>query len=95
MDGSGDKLLSTRYQHQPEDDVDYTKFIFEEQDDTSYRIKVKANSSYLHEDGNHNKLISTRYQVDDYFSRFDLECQEDNNTFHKIRVKDKMEDTGT
>lgn len=73
-DGGGDKLLSTRYQPSPPDD--FSRFFLESiqgaEADLSgtYRIRVKADGLYLHDDGGGDQLLSTRYQVTDDFTRF-------------------------
>lgn len=50
-----------------------------------YRIRVKATNRYLHEDGWGDKLVSTRHQVDDDFTRFFFESEPDGS--YRIRVK--------
>ena len=50
-----------------------------------YRIRIKANNTYLHADGFGDKLISTRAQETDDFTRFIFEREPDNS--YTIRVK--------
>lgn len=50
-----------------------------------WRIQVKANGLFWHEDGNGDRKISTRYQPNDDFTRFILELQPDGS--YRIRVK--------
>ncbi|MCB0642305.1 MAG: DUF3421 domain-containing protein, partial [Phaeodactylibacter sp.] len=50
----------------------------------TYRIQVKANGRYWHEDGGGDKLVSTRYQPTDDFTRFTFEPQEDGS--YRIKV---------
>merc|ERR1712166_1111028 len=52
---------------------DYSVFVFEQQVDGSYRIRVKADGQYLHVDGLGDELLSTRYQSDDEYTRFFVE----------------------
>jgi hypothetical protein len=51
----------------------------------TYRIQVKATGQFWHEDGGGDRLISTRWQPDDDFTRFILERQADGS--YRIRVK--------
>ena len=50
-----------------------------------YRIQVEATKLYLHEDGHGDRLLSTRHQPNDDFTRFILEKQADGS--YRIRVK--------
>jgi hypothetical protein len=50
----------------------------------TWRIKVAATGRHLHADGNGDKLISTRYQPDDNFTRLILSRQSDGT--YRIRV---------
>ena len=50
-----------------------------------YKIRVKANGRYLHEDGLGNKLVGSFDQAVDDFTHFILEKQPDDS--YKIRVK--------
>lgn len=50
-----------------------------------YRIRVKADNLYVHEPGAGDKLVSTRFQVTDDFTRFILERQNDGS--YRIRTK--------
>ena len=52
---------------------------------TVYRIKLKSSNEYWHCDGGADKLLSTRYQANDDFTRFIFEKQSDNS--FKIYVK--------
>lgn len=82
-----DELLST-HPHEPDDDEFNTRFLFAKQfDNGSYQILVESNGLFLHEDGDGDRLLSTRYQTDDSLTKFFLEYQEDDGTF-KIRVKE-------
>jgi hypothetical protein len=77
----GDNLLSTR--NLP--NVNFTDmFIFELQEDGSYRINVVGTGLYLHEDGLDTLLIDQIDETDD-FTLFYLEPQEDG--IYRIRVK--------
>jgi len=51
----------------------------------TYRIRAKATGRYLHEDGNGDRLVSTRYQPDDDFTRFTIEDAGEGT--YRIRVK--------
>lgn len=68
LDGSADKLLSTRYQ--PDDA--FTRFRLEIRDDGHHRLTVKATGAHLHADESSDRLLSTRYQPDDDYTRFKL-----------------------
>ena len=50
-----------------------------------WRIQVKGNGLFWHEDGNGDQKISTRWQPNDDFTRFILEQQPDGS--YRIRVK--------
>lgn len=50
-----------------------------------YRIQLKANGTYLHEDGLGDKKLSVRSQETDDFTRFIFESQEDGS--YRIKVK--------
>jgi len=68
---SGDKIISTRSLGNKGND----KFNLEIQTDGSYRIQVKANAKYLHCDDARkgDKLVSTRYQINDSYTKFFFE----------------------
>ena len=51
----------------------------------TYQIKVKGSGRYLHEDGGGDKLVSTRYQPNDDFTKFIFERQSDGS--YRIRGK--------
>jgi hypothetical protein len=69
LHGTGDQLLSTRYQ--PDDD--YTRFFFEGPDANGlWRLKVKANGKYLYAGDNDNDGVGTNHQTADDYSRFSL-----------------------
>jgi hypothetical protein len=65
-DASGNYLISAR----AEANDDHTVFLMFLQPDGSYRIQNRATGRYVHEDGSNDLLVSTRYQVDDDFTRF-------------------------
>ncbi|MCB0641138.1 MAG: RICIN domain-containing protein, partial [Phaeodactylibacter sp.] len=48
-------------------------------------IKVVADGRYLHHDGLGDKLLSTRYQPNDDYTRFYLEPESDGS--YRIKVK--------
>ncbi len=50
-----------------------------------YQIRVKATNTFWHEDGCCSKLVSTRWQPNDDFTRFILEIQSDGS--YRIKVK--------
>ena len=50
-----------------------------------YRIRVKATNTFWHEDGCCSKLVSTRWQPNDDYTRFILEKQSDGS--YRIKVK--------
>lgn len=75
-------LLSTLFQ----DDDDFSRFIFEQQTDSSFRIKVKANDLYLQEDVTGEHYLTTQSQEDNDNARFFLEIQSDGS--YKIKVKE-------
>ncbi|MDX1984871.1 MAG: DUF642 domain-containing protein [Bryobacteraceae bacterium] len=52
---------------------------------STYRIRVKSTGRFLHEDGNNDRLVSTRFQPDDDFTRFVPEKQTDGS--YRLRVK--------
>jgi hypothetical protein len=66
--GQNDKFLSTRFQTTD----NYSRFFLMPELDGSYRIKVKANNRYWHENGYNDRLVSTRHQPNDDFTRFFL-----------------------
>ena len=51
----------------------------------TYRVKVKGDNRYWHEDGLGDKLVTTRYQPSDDFTWFTFEPQSDGS--HRIKVK--------
>jgi hypothetical protein len=51
----------------------------------TYQIQVKADGRYLHEDGYGDKLVSTRYQPNDDFTKFIFQRQYDGS--YRIKVK--------
>lgn len=53
--------------------------------DCAYRMRVRGDNRYLHEDGSRDKLVSTRYQPNDNFTRFNFLRQSDGS--YQIRVK--------
>eukprot|EP00812_Abedinium_dasypus_P012117 NODE_5646_length_565_cov_263.027451.p1 GENE.NODE_5646_length_565_cov_263.027451~~NODE_5646_length_565_cov_263.027451.p1 ORF type:complete len:147 (+),score=31.30 NODE_5646_length_565_cov_263.027451:3-443(+) len=52
----------------------------------SYRIQTKADGLYWHENGLGDKLLSTRFQPNDDYTRFFFEWQPNDDSF-RIRVK--------
>lgn len=65
---------------------DFSTFILEHQVDGSYRIRVKGDGQYLHVDGQGDQLLSTRYHVDDDYTRFFLEGPDADNLW-RVKVK--------
>lgn len=63
---------------------DTTRFVLTKQQDGTFTIKVKASGLLLHEDGGGDKLLSTRYQPDDVYTRFQFEQQPDQS--YRIKV---------
>lgn len=53
--------------------------------DGTYRVVTVGSGRYWHEDGSQDKLVSTRYQSADDFTRFVLEAQKDGT--YAIKVK--------
>ncbi len=51
----------------------------------AYRIKTVSSDLYLHEDGGTDKLVSTRYQPHDDFTRFFFHAQNDGS--YRMQVK--------
>lgn len=68
---------------------DYSIFVFEEQVDGSYRIRVKADGQYLHVDGLGDELLSTRFQSGDEYTRFFLESLSDGLWRLKLKATGK------
>lgn len=67
-DGSGDKILSTRTTHDSrsfqEENENFTKFFLEfQENDGTYKIRVKANGRYWYDDSEDSKIVSTVSRV--------------------------------
>ena len=81
--GSGDKLVSTRW----EANDDHTRFIFKSTGEANtYTIQVKHTGAYLHANGGGDKLVSTRWQPGDDYTKFIAEKMSDGTYVFKVKA---------